>query len=57
MPAKIKISRQLFIDTIALLESLDLDVGDYDSETIQLYCYVLYTFKRKTAPVADDVPF
>jgi hypothetical protein len=51
MNNKIILPFDLFSKTIELLETVDnhLDVGDCPSETIQLYGYVLYTFKQKMA--------
>jgi hypothetical protein len=55
MPTKIKISWKLIARTISLLESLDLE--DFTPETIQLYGYVLYAFKNKSAQFDDSQSF
>jgi hypothetical protein len=45
LPNKVKISRDLFLCAISLLESLDID--DLPPETVQLYGYVLHAFDNK----------
>ena len=50
MPKKIKIPKELFMGTIALLDALD-DIEDYPPETVQLYGYLLYAFNQKKANI------
>jgi len=53
MPAKIKISIELFTSTLSLLESLDIE--DLPPETAGLYGYVLHSFNSKKEKYIESI--
>jgi hypothetical protein len=44
-PDKVKITTGLLLQTVSLLEELEIE--DYPPEIVQLYGYVFYSFKNK----------
>ena len=49
---KVKIPKSLLVHIVSLLE--DLEIEDYDPDTVQLYGYVIYSLKRKKAGFEKD---
>ncbi|MDR0302822.1 MAG: hypothetical protein LBI04_11005 [Treponema sp.] len=51
--AKVRISHDLLLKTVSLLEELDIE--DYSHDVAQLYGYVLFSLKKKMLSLESDV--